>query len=498
MKSFVSFAFALALPAAGFGCSTGEDLESSNQDGGVGSGGAPAMGTGGAGASSGGTHQGGAGGRGGASAGGGTSGAGTSGGASGVTGGSPSAGGTSGAGGAANGGSNSDGGPTGSGGNATGTGGGGTGFPADTFLPWAGGPAYYAKWTHGPPADENFFPIAVWLQSPSNATRYKNVGVNLFIGLWQGPTESQLTGLASAGVPTFCDQGGVWNSHLGDSTIWGWLQGDEPDNAQPRTGGGYDPCIPPSTVIARHDTMVQNDSTRPVWLNLGRGVSDTQWIGRGDCTGRTDMYTDYAKGGDILSYDIYPVNDGTGLEAVPKGVDNLRQWSNYEKPVVAAIEGSNIDNTTRPSPAQIESEVWMALIHGASGIMYFCHRFSPTFSETDCLDNTTTADGLTKINAQVRTLAPVLNQQSVGNGVTVASSASGAPIDVMLKRYSGATYVFAVVMRNQSTTGTFTLRDFADAASVEVIGENRTVSISGGAFEDDFSGYGVHRYKITR
>jgi hypothetical protein len=398
------------------------------------------------------------------------------------------------------GGTTSDGGPSSSTGGAPNglDGGGSTGFPGDTFLPWAGGPQYYAKWTHGIPADKNFFPIGVWLQSPPNATRYANVGVNIFVGLWQGPTDGQLSDLASAKVPTFCDQGGVWQSHLGDSTIWGWLQGDEPDNAQANSSGGYDPCIPPSTVIATHDTMVQNDSTRPVWLNLGRGVSDTTWVGRGDCTGHTDMYPDYSKGGDILSFDIYPVNGGIGLEAVPKGVDNLRQWSNYVKPVFADIEGSDMDGTARPSPSQIESEVWMALIHGASGIMYFCHRFSPTFSETDCLDDAPTASGIKKIDAQVQSLAPVLNQQSVGNGVTASSSASSAPIDVMLKRYGGATYVFAVVMRDQATTGTFTLRDFADAASVEVIGESRTVSVNGGVFKDDFTGYGVHRYKITR
>src|SRR5262249_40566533 len=40
----------------------------------------------------------------------------------------------------------------------------GAAFPDDTFLPWAGGPAYFAKWTHGLPSDADFFPIAVWLQ----------------------------------------------------------------------------------------------------------------------------------------------------------------------------------------------------------------------------------------------------------------------------------------------------------------------------------------------
>lgn len=489
MRPLVQLGVGLALSAAA--CSS-EDNASSPDDLVTATGGSSTTGTGGSTPGAGGSTTGGA----------------RSGGAAGTgemengTGGSTSGGTSNGTGG-----TNADGGPASTGGGsnapggtANGTGGANTGFSNDTFLPWHGGPSYYSKWTHGIPADEDFFPIAVWLQSPSNANRYKNVGVNLFIGLWDGPTNAQLSDLASAGMPTFCDQSHDWNSHLDDSTVYGWLQGDEPDNAQSNGSGGYDPCIPPSTIIARHDAWAANDSTRPVWLNLGRGVSDTNWVGRGDCTGRTDMYTDYAKGGDILSFDIYPVNDGNsnGLDAVPKGVDNLREWSNYQKPVISAIEGSNIDNTTRPSPSQIETEVWMALIHGAAGVMYFCHRFSPTFSETDCLDNTTTADGLKKIDGQVETLAPVLNQPSVGNGVTVTSSASGVPIDVMLKRHSGATYVFAVVMKNESTTGTFTLRDFGDAASVEVIDENRTVPVSAGVFEDDFAGYAVHRYKITR
>jgi hypothetical protein len=209
------------------------------------------------------------------------------------------------------------------------------------------------------------------------------------------------------------------------------------------------------------------------------------------------MYTDYAKGADILSFDIYPVNGGIGLEAVPKGVDNLRKWSNDTKPVVADIEGSNIDNTTRPTPAQIKSEVWMALVHGAAGIQYFCHRFTPTFSETDCIDDTARAAALGKINTEVTGLATVLNTQSVGNGVTVSSSAVDKPIDTMLKRHGGATYLFAAEMRDGATKGTFTLRGFPATASAEVLGESRTLPVTNGVFADDFASYGIHLYKIT-
>jgi hypothetical protein len=38
----------------------------------------------------------------------------------------------------------------------------------------------------------DFFPLAVWLQNPANAARYKIAGINLCVGLWRGPIEQQL------------------------------------------------------------------------------------------------------------------------------------------------------------------------------------------------------------------------------------------------------------------------------------------------------------------
>jgi hypothetical protein len=367
----------------------------------------------------------------------------------------------------------------------------------DTFLPWAGGAAYYEKWKNGPPSDSTFYPIMVWLQSPPNAARYKNVGINFFTGLYQGPTDAQLTQLAAAGIPTICDQGGVWKAHASDKTIAGWLQPDEPDNAQDNGHGGYDPCIAPATIVSGYQTMVANDATRPVMLGLGRGVADTTWGGRGTCTGMTSMYPMYAMGGDILAFDIYPVNEGVPLEMVAAGVDNLIKWSGGTKPVIADIEASNFNDTARPSPAQIRSEVWMAIVHGAAGTQYFCHRFTPTFSETDCLDDAPTAAAMKTIDAQLTALAPVLNTPPIGNGVTVKSSAAAIPVDVLLKRQGGATYLFATEMRAGTTTATFTLARLPATASAEVLGESRTLPVTGGVLTDSFTSYGVHLYKIT-
>jgi hypothetical protein len=47
---------------------------------------------------------------------------------------------------------------------------------ADEDLPKGGNPAY-AAWANGPGTSDEFFPIAVWLQSPRRAPEYKAIGI---------------------------------------------------------------------------------------------------------------------------------------------------------------------------------------------------------------------------------------------------------------------------------------------------------------------------------
>ena len=50
-------------------------------------------------------------------------------------------------------------------------------------------------------------------------------------------------------------------------------------------------------------------------------------------------------------------------------------------------------------------------------------------------------------------------------------------------------------MRPGTTTASFSV---ASGDQVEVIGENRTLTITSGKFTDNFASYGVHLYKITK
>ncbi len=100
------------------------------------------------------------------------------------------------------------------------------------------------------------------------------------------------------------------------------------------------------------------------------------------------------------------------------------------------------------------------------------------------------------INTQIIDLAQVLNTQSVANGVTTESNTGEIPVDTMVKRYKGDTYIFAVSMRPGDTIATFTLRDFFDTLPVTVVGEGRELTSVEGVFIDNFSNHAVHIYKI--
>jgi hypothetical protein len=367
--------------------------------------------------------------------------------------------------------------------------------------------AYDARWKNGIPADTGFFPIAVWLQSPANAAKYKQAGVNLYIGLWEGPTQAQLTALTAAGMRVMCDQNAVGLQNAASKTIVGWTQDDEPDNAQAKPdGSGYDPCIDPSQIVSRYDAMRAKDSTRPVYLNVGRGVAVTDWIGRGTCTGKTAMYAQYSRGADILSFDVYPVNSGEAkvrgnLWYPAQGADSLSRWSGRAKPVWTWIETTRIAESPadKPAPAQMRSEAWMAIIRGAQGIGYFCHSFFPTTVEAGFLEDNAMLSGVTALNLQIQSLAPVLNSPTLSpkssvTGASVSSSSPAVPVDLMVKFHGGYTYVFAAAMRPGQTTAAFTVPNGAEA---EVLGENRRIPLAGGKFSDGFSDYAVHLYKIS-
>ncbi len=383
----------------------------------------------------------------------------------------------------------------------------------------------YVKWKKGPSHSDKFFPIAVWLQDPANAAKYKAAGINTYVGLWQGPTEKQLAQLKQVGMKLICSQNATGLKHIKGRTIIGWMHGDEPDNAKDmqrhwkdvsrikeawpdapektfEEWGKWGPPTPPRHTQAGYARVKAADPSRPIFLNLGQGVAYDNYKGRGIRTRHLEDYPEYIKGCDIASFDIYPVIHGKRdvagkLWYVPQGVKRLKVWAK-DKIVWNCIECTRISNAElkKATPHQVRSEVWMSIIHGSMGLVYFVHEWQPKFNEAALLDDPQMLSAVTAINRQVKELAPVLNSCTITGTACVASSNEDVPIALMMKKYKDAVYVFAVGMRQGSTEAIFTLGGIEGQKQVEVIGEKRTLESVNGVFRDKFEPWDVNIYRL--
>jgi hypothetical protein len=382
--------------------------------------------------------------------------------------------------------------------------------PAIPSKPWT---SPYAGWSHGIPTDPTFFPIAVWLQGSWHATELSQLGVNIYVGNNAGTDSMAVSDLATikqVGMYAILGQDSVGLADIKDPTVdttvvgW-WMSPDEPDNAQPASSGGYGPPVSPSTLVTQYNNYKRTDPTRPIFLGLGQGVAYDAWEGRGS---NAPPESQYVPASDIIAFDIYPYNNCGGdvnematcgqfwLNAF--GVDRLHMWSTRNQAVWTDFETTVIaaGTTTGPTPTQTISEVWLALIHSANGIIYFLDSWQPSFREDAIFANAAMVTAVTGLNAQIKSLAPELNSASIPNLVTVTSSNANAPVDTMVKANGTSIYVFSAIARTGTATASYVVNGMTGNASAKVVGENRTVSVTAGKFSDAFAANGVHIYQI--
>lgn len=141
-------------------------------------------------------------------------------------------------------------------------------------------------YANGLPTSDSYFPIALWLQSPSRVPEYEAIGINLFDGLYEGSTEEQLAELNKYDMPVIAEQNDIALSSPNARVIRGWTKIDQPDNAQPPGSGflsfGYGLrgiCIPAKEVANRSAEVRSRDPTRPILIGFGRCVADPNWNG---------------------------------------------------------------------------------------------------------------------------------------------------------------------------------------------------------------------------
>ena len=128
--------------------------------------------------------------------------------------------------------------------------------------------------------------------------------------------------------------------------------------------------------------------------------------------------------------------------------------------------------------------------------MYFNHSFAGRCETDNILRDSCYGDiraMARAVNRQVRSLAPVLNAPTLVSGWRHSSTTKA-----MAKWSGGQFYVFAGSAKNAASTGSFSIGCLG-AARATVLGESRTIPVTGGSFSDSFAdGNAIHIYRIDR
>lgn len=201
--------------------------------------------------------------------------------------------------------------------------------------------------------------------------------------------------------------------------------------------------------------------------------------------------------------------------------------------------------TPDPTAAQVKNELWLRVIHGAVGIIYFnyfCPVLDYQIAEMQAFKTllevgVNATDPLAPIILSAKSSKYTPVTRTVGaytvplNHGTVTAGADGR-VDYMIREYAGSTWVFAARVKKASgetfeacnTTGvsagavrctegatfgvwpdstntntksaTIPVTGLSASTTVGVFGEDRNVTSGDGTITDNFTDYDVHIYKI--
>jgi hypothetical protein len=415
-----------------------------------------------------------------------------------------------------------------------------------------GGSNYYARFSHGLPADKSYFPIGVWFESVISQRDIdldKDAGLNTYLAL----TANSDVGLVRSNGMQAIIQSFEFTSA---QALNGWFLADEFDML-------YGPSTGYDEVQQRADDTP--DDGRMRYSGYGKGV--LFWETDAEAARFVNNYQDVVQADAYFftDNDVCDPSQAGGEPGIVKAND-CHVAANYgwiidrlqglvspagSEPVWAVVEvGHPASEEDWPSirPPQIRAAVWQSIIAGARGIIYFNHSFGGPNPTQHALREPPYAAERAVVkatNAQITRLAPVLNSPTVvsgwsqGPGTTAMVKWAGDKAPKAKKRCkskkgkrkkkckrtkgkakakeakakrckskkgkkckkakrdraNGHLYVFAG-SAGSPVEGRFSL-PCVGGAKAEVVGENRGIPIRGGTFRDHFAdGNAIHIYRI--
>lgn len=402
--------------------------------------------------------------------------------------------------------------------------------------------------------DPRFFPLAVFFGIyPEDADDFITLKMNTCIAC---TGETTGTDISNRGIWVFGDTptygaytAALYTDEPGSDTTIETLILSTPDATQngrmwavtwtwaPLQFGG----IGARTMVEMYTENEFNTPTHPT--SLGWITDDVYWFAVSTTGPAGDFWTDIC--GDLLSTAGDAVEDQMARGSnYGNMVDVMRSWCNGSNsgslhdithhtsqaaaripvfsPWIENYDGNvgEGDEAYRLAahhitPPEFNWAVWSSLIHGARGIGYFVYVNDHTggqFSHSiQAGQSISMWDQAIVTNNLIISLAPVLNSPFALNYLTAVSPngylfpayESGwlnGGIEACVKWYGNKFYIFATTRYSRTVTGTsatFTLNSNVTSTQVTVLGESRTISISGHQFTDTFANaWTVHIYRV--
>ncbi|MDB5324402.1 MAG: hypothetical protein JWN40_6033 [Phycisphaerales bacterium] len=338
-----------------------------------------------------------------------------------------------------------------------------------------------------PPSNSSSpFVIGVWSQPVNSFDKWKARGINTVVG-YEGQSgtvsvEKFSAAAVADGLYMIRHPNADPAKDIGQKNLLAWMQNDEPDYHN----------TDPSVLQKEYAALKKVDPNKPIFVNFSG--SSALW-GYG---GKTQAdYQAWMKGADWIGNDLYPItahNRASALDAPGLAVERLAQWSGGKRQM-AVIEVSDQELSDHPeypgvTAAQFRSEVFNAVISGATGIIYFPQRIGGGFVYDHM--NTQVETEMKSVNARLARIGPALMSQKDPSNVGVAVSGS---LQATWRKYGGKTYLIVLNNSTSAVTATMTTRGVS-ASSASVDGESRSVAIKSGKITDTFKPEEAHVYVV--
>ncbi len=225
---------------------------------------------------------------------------------------------------------------------------------------------------------------------------------------------------------------------------------------------------------------------------------------------RPDSYRTFLNAYDIVGVDVYPIPKSPVTDLSDR-IDLARKEIEGKKPVWAVPQtfawyqhrkpedpGDSLGRRRLPMPSEwingraptydeTRAMTYLALVHGAKGIIYWCFynmSYLPDFAERWHF--------MKLIGAEVKELFPVLLSPQE---ISISTEPANEAIHRLTKVTDGGRYLLAVNASRNPHRPSFRLPNGA-AETVKVKFENRTIPVKDGLITDFFAPLAAHVYEL--